>query len=202
MKDYILILGFENDAFDVEKQIDQSLKKIRPQIDIISFTGKWELRNWLNDHAEVMMHSKPFRHDSRVFYNDAMFCSKEDYENTFQWHKYHSNKIKCLIMSSCTRELDASRSDIVYDNLEFAKNILPKVPKVILDYTDGRWCTQQEHEFVDLIHEHQQAVYFLNRNTSSKEQTDKSNQQVRQFMVRMVKSNFDLMLETYLSLRP
>ena len=201
MTDYILILGFGDDTYEIEKTISKSLEDQSRKIQPIAFHAKWELRNWLDEHARVIIHTDPFRHDSRVFYNSDMFCNKEDYEQTFIWNKYHSEHIKALIISSCSRELDPPKADIVYDNLDFAKNILPGIPKIILDFTDGQWCAFQEHEFVNLVREHQQSVYFLKRDISSEDARNASDFRVSQFVSRLIKSNFDLMLETYLAIR-
>ncbi len=198
MTDFILALGFGGDTYAIAKSLALGLDKINSKLKVQTFEGKWLLRNWLDDNAREIIHSHPFRHDSRIFYNDDMFCDKNDYEKTFYWKKYHSAQIKLLVISSCTRELEAGSADLVYDNLDFSKKILPKIPKIILNFSDGNWCDQKAPEYVDLIKAYQESIYHVPRDISTKEKKNQSDYRLSEFIVRMVKSNFDLMIESYL----
>ncbi len=198
--EFILILGFGDDTISVAESIQSGLNETRPDLRIETFKGKWELKNWLEKHSSIILHSRKFRHDSRIFFNADMFCTKQDYEDTFFWHKYHSFNIKLLVISSCTRELDPGHSDIVYDNLDFCKNILPKVPKILMDFSDGEWCTTQTSSYLKLFQDFKDSVYHIKRDISTPETRQDANRSLTELAKRLSKSNFELMLETYLEI--
>ncbi len=198
--EFILVLGFGDDTFSVAESIHSGLSEVRPNLRLETFTGKWELKYWLEKHSKVILHSRQFRHDSRIFYNSDRFCTKQDYEDTFFWNKYHSSNIKLLVISSCTRELDSGLSDIVYDNLDFCKNILPKVPKILMDFSDGEWCTTQTSSYLKLFQDFKDSVYHIRRDISTPETRQDSNLSLAELSKRLIKSNYNMLLETYLEI--
>jgi len=200
MNNYILVLGFDQDTDSIAKKIDSSIKQLGSNEIVKTFSSKWELRNWLDENAEVIIHSQPFRHDSKIFYNDTIFHDRADYEKSFYWNKYHSRQIKLFVISSCTRELTPELSDIAYDNSPFSRNILPKIPKLVLDFSDGLWCRPQTHAIIDLIRDFQQSTYHLKRNISNIDNKNRADSNIAEFITRLIKSNYNLVLETYLEL--
>ncbi len=198
MNEFILVVGFREDTDDICKSIRSGLNQIDSNVSVQGFTCKWELENWLDENSSIIIHSEKFRHDSRIFFNGDIFANRTDYEDTFFWNKYYSNNIKLLIMSSSTRELEEGSADIVYDNLDFCKQILPKTPKIILDFIDGRFCNPLEYSYLDIIKQYQASVYHVKRDISSLELTQQSNRQLSEFIKRLVKSNFNMIMESYL----
>jgi hypothetical protein len=200
MNESILVLGFGKDTYSVSDSIQSGLDQINSSISIQSFTSKWELRNWLYENASILPDSQTFRHDSRIFFNPEIFSNKTDYENTFFWNKYHSSHIKLLVISSCTRELESGLADIVYNNLDFSKKILPGVPKIIIDFSDGKWCETQSSSYLDLIQEFNDSIYHVKRNIRTNEMKNESNHKITQLTKTLVKSKYNLILENYLRL--
>ncbi len=198
MNDFILVVGFREDTNAICKSITSGLHQIDSNLSVQGFTCKWELENWLDENSSIIIHSEKFRHDSRIFFNGDIFANRTDYEDTFFWNKYDSKNIKLLIVSSSTRELDEGSADIVYDNLDFCKQILPKTPKIILDFTDGKFCTPLEYSYLDIIKQYQASIYHVKRDITNPESTKYSNRQLSEFIKRLVKSNYNMLMESYL----
>ncbi len=198
MNEFILVVGFREDTDSICKGVQSGLNQIDSNMAVKGFTSKWELENWLDENSSIIIHSQKFRHDSRIFFNGDIFANRTDYEDTFFWNKYYSKNIKLFIIASSTRELEEGSADIVYDNLEFCKQILPKTPKIILDFVDGKFCDPPEIAYIDLIKHYQASVYHVKRDTTSLETTKHSNDQLSEFVKRLVKCNYNIMMESYL----
>lgn len=200
MEKHVLVLGFAEDAFAVSDCVKTCLGEMDCELKVQNFKAKWELRNWLDENSSVIPGSRRFRHDSRVFFNGDIFCDRDDYEDNFFWHQYDSKNIALLIISSSTRELDMGSSDIVHNNHEFSKKLLPKTPQIVLQFSDGQWCEAQAFSLVELVKDFQSSVYHLVRDISTDYRRENSDRMLCRFLKSLVKTNYRPMVENYVTL--